>query len=229
MVSEKISILVWDLPTRVFHWLLVLLMAALWWSADAGEMQWHQIFAYSLMILVVFRILWGFVGSQTSRFADFIHRPRVAAAFFNHLRRGVVPHHVGHNPLGGYMVLLMMLLITMQLITGLFATDDIFTEGPFYSYVDSELASGLTWLHKKNFDVILLLTAIHVLAVIAHSIKGEKLIPAMIHGKKHLPLSAQKLPAEPLRFKSVLLAVSIFLLVGAVVTHYFMWPVIQAL
>jgi cytochrome b len=225
MNSEAIAVRVWDIPTRFFHWATVLLLVALWWSADAGEMQYHQLLAYSLMILVVFRLCWGVVGSETARFSHFIRGPRTAIAYVRQAKRREAASHVGHNPLGGYMVIALLLLLVIQLVTGLFATDEVFTEGPFYSYVSGELAEGLTWLHKQNFDVMLVLIAVHILAVMVHGLLGDKLLPAMWHGKKQLPVNL----VAPLEFKSLRKALAIMLSVGALVAYYFIWPLMQGL
>lgn len=225
MNHEHVVVRVWDLPTRFFHWAMVCLMAALWWSADAGEMEYHQLFAYGLMILLVFRICWGFVGSESARFSHFVRGPKTALAYLKQLKQSGVTSHLGHNPLGAYMVICLMLLLSVQLVTGLFATDDIFTEGPFYSYVSTEVAGSLTWLHKQNFNAILALTAIHIMAVVVHSLHGDKLIPAMVHGCKRVP---QHLDVK-LDFKPVTSAILILLCVAGVVLGMFMWPVLQVL
>ena len=118
----------------------------------------------------------------------------------------------------------------VQLGSGLFATDEIFTEGPLYSLVSSDTASWLTWLHKKNFDLILILAAVHVLAVGVHMIKGDKILGAMFSGYKKLPESkAEAVNADELAFASVVKAIVLAIVIGAVVVNYFMLPVIEML
>ncbi|MGS0730841.1 cytochrome b/b6 domain-containing protein, partial [Shewanella sp. 0m-11] len=168
---------------------MLCLLGGLWWTADAGEMEWHQILAYGLMILIAVRLIWGLVGSDTARFSHFVYSPKTVIHYLNRTRREGISSSIGHNPVGGYMVVTLITLICIQLITGLFATDDIFTEGPLYSFVSSDTASWLTWLHKKNFDLILILAAMHVLAVGVHMIKGDKILGAMFSGYKSLPES----------------------------------------
>ena len=225
MNNNEVKVKVWDIPVRVFHWGMLLLLAGLWWSADQGEMSYHQLFAYSLMILLVVRLIWGFIGSDTARFSHFVRHPRQALDYLAKMRAKQAPHSLGHNPLGGYMVVLLLIIISLQLMSGLFATDEIFTEGPLVSYVSGETASWFTWLHKKNFDLLLILAGIHVAAVLLHRFKGEKLVGAMFSGYKRLPAAEAQQP----RFASLMLALVLLLVVAVPVVHFLMMPVIGML
>ncbi|MBT1444525.1 cytochrome b/b6 domain-containing protein [Shewanella sp. JM162201] len=217
---------VWDLPTRLFHWLMVALLGLLWWSAEVGEMQWHQVFAYALMALVLFRLLWGFIGSDTARFNHFLHHPLTVIQYAKAAAsKGVKGHH-GHNPLGGYMVMTMLLVLLVQLGSGLFATDEVFTEGPLVSMVSSDTASWLTWLHKRNFDLLLILAAVHVLAVVAHIIKGDRLLGAMFTGKRHRDDIGVN---ESLSFAPLWKALVLLALVLAPVGYLLLWPSVKGL
>lgn len=230
MEQNLVRVKVWDIPTRIFHWAMLGLLGGLWWTADAGEMEWHQILAYGLMVLIGVRLIWGIIGSDTARFSHFVHSPKTVIAYLEKTRCEGISASVGHNPVGGYMVITLITLICIQLITGLFATDEIFTEGPLYSMVSSDTASWLTWLHKKNFDLILVLAAVHVFAVVIHMLKGDKILGAMFSGYKKLP--ASKLDRDSnneLTFVSILRAVVITLIVGGLVVNYLMWPVINML
>ena len=169
MSIEQQKIKVWDFPTRFFHWAMVSLVGGLWWTAEIGEMQWHQILAYLLMTLIIFRLIWGFIGSDTAKFTHFFVAPKKVIAY---AKAQPKPKSIGHNPLGGYMVILLLSIIMLQLISGLFATDDIFTEGPLMHLVSSDTAGWLTWLHKTNFNIILAMAAIHIIAVVVHVAKG---------------------------------------------------------
>ncbi|ABI38213.1 cytochrome B561 [Shewanella sp. MR-4] len=229
METEHIKVKVWDLPTRFFHWGMVALMALLWWSAEVGEMQWHQIFAYSLLILIGFRLLWGLIGSDTARFSHFVHHPKVVFEYLKDVRAKGVSVVLGHNPMGGYMVIVLIAIISLQLITGLFATDDVFTEGPLYSYVSADTASFLTWLHKMNFNLILALSAVHVLAVVVHALKGDKLVGAMLSGYKRVSKVEHAKSETQLVFKSQWLALIVLLIIAGVVFTYLMWPIVQVL
>lgn len=223
MSIEQKKIKVWDVPTRMFHWLTVVLLICLWWTADAGEMEWHQVCAYSFLVLIVFRLLWGFVGSDTAKFKDFVAGPKKVIGYLREPSKEPV---VGHNPMGGYMVLLMLFVLTLQLLTGLFATDDIFTEGPLYAMVSSDTASFMTWLHKMNFNFILGCIALHLCAITIYAIKGHKLVAAMISGKKSLTEEEHQLLSTEPKMKSPLLALGIVLLVGSGVWVWLISPII---
>ena len=230
MEQNLVKVKVWDIPTRVFHWGMLCLLAGLWWTADAGEMEWHQILAYGLMVLIGVRLIWGFIGSDTAKFSHFVHSPKTVLNYLGKTKREGISTSLGHNPVGGYMVVTLITLVCVQLGSGLFATDEIFTEGPLYSLVSSDTASWLTWLHKKNFDLILILAAVHVLAVGVHMIKGDKILGAMFSGYKKLPESkADAVNADELAFASVVKAIVLAIVIGAVVVNYFMLPVIEML
>lgn len=222
-MNHKIK--VWDFPTRVFHWGMIALLAGLWWSADAGELVWHQVLAYSLMVLIVFRIIWGVVGSDTAKFTHFIKHPKTVLQYAASIKRHGVSPSVGHNPLGGYMVIALIAILALQLTTGLFATDEIFTEGPLYSYVSNETALWLTWLHKQTFNGILLLASIHILAVLMHTIKGDKLILPMITGYKRV----SQLSSGSLSFRSIFVAIALFSVLAILVGNYLILPIAQML
>ncbi|MCG9695965.1 cytochrome b/b6 domain-containing protein [Shewanella sp. Isolate11] len=214
VTSKKIK--VWDLPTRLFHWSMVCLLGLLWWSAEEGEMLWHQIFAYSLIVLILFRLVWGVIGSDTARFTHFIKSPKEVLQYLKQRKKSTI----GHNPLGGYMVITLIVVMLFQFISGLFATDDVFTEGPLYSYVSDSVSSTLTSLHKLNFDLIIALATMHILAVIIHGIKGDKLVGAMITGHKYVADDIQ----QQLNFRSNLLAFVLICLLAGVVANYLILP-----
>ncbi len=219
LTNKKIK--VWDLPVRVFHWSMVSLLACLWWSAEVGEMLWHQIFAYSLIVLLVFRLVWGFIGSDTARFSHFIKSPKQVMQYLCHRNLDKQTKvSLGHNPLGGYMVITMIVVILFQFTSGLFATDEVFTEGPLYGYVSEYMSGMLTWLHKLNFNLILILAAIHILAVVIHGIKGDKLVGAMFTGYKWVSEDNH----VQLNFSSNLLALLLISLLAGVVVSYFILP-----
>ncbi|HUN25988.1 MAG TPA: cytochrome b/b6 domain-containing protein [Steroidobacteraceae bacterium] len=180
--------LVWDLPLRAFHWLFAASILASWATAEAGFnwMQWHIRLGYWMMGLLVFRILWGFVGPRHARFASFLAGPKRTWRY----ARGLAGleeavHSVGHNPLGGLMVVVMLLLVAFQVSTGLFATDEIAWTGPYNSAVSSATAKLLTSLHHKNFNLIWAAIALHVAAIAYYTfIKKQHLVPAMLTGRK---------------------------------------------
>lgn len=180
-------VLVWDLPTRLFHWLLVLSLAGSWWTAEAGIewMDWHFRLGYFAGGLILFRLIWGLVGTRHARFSSFLKGPIATAKYAATLFSRESKSTSGHNPLGGLVVLIILIAVGIQVGTGLFATDDIFTTGPFYPWVDDKTASELTSIHHLNFDILLIIAALHIAAVLFYLIwKRRNLIWPMIIGSK---------------------------------------------
>jgi len=192
-MSDKLenlqTVVVWDLPTRLFHWTLVALMVAQWLTAEeSSTMDWHVWGGYAVLALVLFRLIWGFVGSETARFGDFIRGPGAALEYVKALLRGETPHYLGHNPLGAWSIVAMLVLLLVQAGTGLFANDDILIEGPLYAWVSKDTSDWLTTIHKLNFNLLLLVIAVHLSAVLFYLlVKRENLIHPMLSGRKHLP------------------------------------------
>lgn len=170
----------WDIPTRVFHWSIVCCLPLSWWSAEQGLYDLHELTGYTVLVLVVTRIVWGFLGSRHSRFADFLVGP---AAVLSYLRRGAVTS-VGHNPLGGWSVILLLSLLLLQAVSGLFNSDDVLFSGPLYYWADSDFRDIMGVVHDVAFDVLLALVCVHILAVLYHQLRlKEKLVQAMFRGR----------------------------------------------
>jgi len=178
---------VWDLPVRLFHWALVALVVTSWTSAQIGgnAMQIHQWSGMTILTLVLFRVLWGFLGSTRARFADFVRGPRAALTYARELRRGRAPFTPGHNPLGGWMVLALLASLLLQAGTGLFANDDIMLEGPLAKYISKQTSDWLTGVHHLNVVVLLVLIGLHIAAALFYlMVKRENLILPMLSGTK---------------------------------------------
>ncbi|RLQ21523.1 hydrogenase [Seongchinamella sediminis] len=170
---------VWDLPTRVFHWLLVLCVVLAWWSAEFERYDWHEWVGYALIVLVVTRLVWGLVGSVHARFSDFIAGPKRIAAYL----RGEGSPTPGHNPLGGWSVVALLALLLLQAVSGLFNSDDVLFSGPLYYAADSGFRDLMGSIHDLAFNVLLGLVALHVLVVCYHQFrKRDGMITAMIRG-----------------------------------------------
>jgi len=188
--SENLqTVMVWDLPTRLFHWTLVALMIAQWWTAEqSSTMDYHVWGGYAILALVLFRLIWGFVGSDTVRFSDFVQGPNAALAYVKALLRGETPLYLGHNPMGGWSIIAMLILLLIQAGTGLFANDDILIEGPLYVWVSKDTSDWLTTIHRLNFNLLLAVIAVHISAVLFYLlVKRENLIHPMFSGRKRLP------------------------------------------
>lgn len=179
--------LVWDLPLRVFHWLFALSIAASWATAEAGfeYMQYHFYLGYWMIGLVVFRVIWGFIGPRHARFSNFLHGPSMLLKYFRSLTGREPLITPGHNPAGGLMVIVMMAMVALQAGTGLFASDDIAWSGPYNPAVSSSLAGKLTSLHHANFNWILGAIALHLLAIGFYwRVKKQNLVVPMFTGHK---------------------------------------------
>ncbi|MEK7989830.1 MAG: cytochrome b/b6 domain-containing protein, partial [Thiotrichaceae bacterium] len=191
------KVFVWDIPIRVFHWSIVLLIGLQWWSSyHFDDYAWlHQIGGYGILILVLFRILWGFFGSYHSRFEDFIYPTYRILHYASVMIQLKPPAYVGHNPLGGLSIILLLLCLLIQVVTGLFVfNENIAIQGVLSNWISVELSQKILLIHKVNFDILLILGAIHVLAVFFYLIvKRENLVKPMFLGYKELPLSQNEL------------------------------------
>ncbi len=190
MEPGEIKVKVWDVPVRLFHWALVLLFAFMFYSGKTGSdwMEWHMRAGYAILALVLFRISWGFAGSTHARFSSFLAGPSACVQFVKHLLARKPSPYPGHNPLGGWMVLVMLFALLFQTSTGLFANDDLLSEGPLAALVSKATSDQLTTLHVWNFNLLLVLAGLHLAAVLYHAgFMKENLIGAMFTGAKRLP------------------------------------------
>ena len=177
--------LVWDLPVRLFHWLLVALFASSWLTAELGRMDLHFYSGYAIATLVLFRLAWGVAGPRYARFTSFVAGP---ARVFRYLRdwlRGTGRQPAGHTPPGGWMILLLLALLAGQVATGMVNSHDGLDAGPWHWAASRELrALGETW-HARLFDALLVLVVVHVLAVLLYRLRsGIDLIGPMFSGHK---------------------------------------------
>jgi cytochrome b len=178
---------VWDLPTRLFHWLLVVLVVCAWVSFKFGDarMKWHEWNRYGVLVLVTFRILWGVVGSSTARFAGFVRGPGAVLAYARGFAGGNGRRFLGHNPLGGMMVVGLLLALGVHGAAGLFATDDVMVDGPLRHTVSTATAARLTSLHRAGLWALAALVSAHITAVLTYLLwKRENLIRPMLSGVK---------------------------------------------
>jgi cytochrome b len=205
---------VWDLPVRLFHWAIVLLILAAWVTQYANRMDLHMWIGEWILALLLFRVVWGFIGSDTARFTRFLRSPVAAVRHLAHLRRREPDREIGHNAAGGWMVLVMLVLIGVQTGTGLFSNDDGDTEGPLMHLVSKEQSDWLSHIHHLNFIAIEVAIALHVLAIIAYAVlKRQNLVRPMVTGTKLMPVGA----AAPRLVRPVWAAVTLALAFGVVV------------
>ncbi|MDR2164154.1 MAG: cytochrome b/b6 domain-containing protein [Zoogloeaceae bacterium] len=174
----------WDIPTRLFHWLLVVAIVALFITGILGgnAIVWHGRLGILVVGLVTFRVVWGFVGSTYARFRQFVPGPASIAAYLKGSWHGP-----GHNPLGAFSVLALLALVTFQAISGLFTNDEISFSGPLYRLVDPELSLTLTSYHRVLAYVLLAFVGLHVASIVFYAIvKKDFLLIPMITGMKQV-------------------------------------------
>lgn len=196
---------VWDAPTRLFHWAIVVLMTFSYVCAMREWNQLHFLSGYTVLALLLFRVAWGFVGSETSRFRQFLRSPAAGLAHLAAFGKREPDTEIGHNAAGGWMVLAMLAALFVQVGTGLFSNNDIDAKGPLAHRVSKGTSDWLSGVHATSFYVLLALVVLHVLAIIAYAaVKRHDLVRAMVTGKKRLPANLR----QP-RFASPLLAAGI--------------------
>jgi cytochrome b len=213
---SRARVRVWDLPTRLVHWLLVIGIAISWWTGETGRLEWHRWSGYGLLGLVLFRLYWGFFGSSTARFTRFVRGPRAVLAYV----RGAWQTVPGHNPLGALSVVALLALLATQIVLGLFAVDvDGIESGPLSEFVDFDAGRTAAEWHGALFDLLLWLIALHIAAILYYGLaKKQNLAAAMLHGEREFPAG---LPA-------VQHASALRLVVGIVLAALLTWLVTRA-
>ena len=192
---------IWDLPTRLFHWLLAGLIAFSWWSAEYHYADLHIWSGMAVLSLIIFRILWGFFGSSTARFASFVKGPKAVFGYLQGSWRGI-----GHNPLGALSVIALLALVGVQAGLGLFASDeDGIMQGPLARLIGFDAQDKVTDLHEDLFNWLLALTALHVAAIIFYKWRGKSLLKPMITGKGDVEPGIE--PMKPGKWWAALLCV----------------------
>jgi len=183
----KVAIHIWDLPHRLFHWLLAASVTAAYVTAKIGGalIDWHGRIGIFILGLLVFRIIWGFIGSTHSRFSTFFPTFSRLAAYLKGRWQGI-----GHNPLGGLSVIALIATLAVQVGTGLFANDDIAFQGPLFDLIDKSFSDKLTGWHNTAFNFLLALVVLHLAAIIFYRwVKKTNLVVPMLTGKKKIPIA----------------------------------------
>lgn len=200
---------VWDLPTRMFHWMLAASIVGLAITSQlgGGAMEWHFRFGYGVLSLLLFRVVWGLVGGRWSRFSAFLYSPLTVLKYLRGM--GKPEHSIGHNPLGMASVFALLFFLMLQVSTGLFSDDEIAASGPLTRFVSNAWVSQATFYHKEIGKLILLvLVALHIAAILFYLLKKrENLIVPMIHGDKQ---TEHELPNSRDDAKSRMLALVVF-------------------
>ncbi len=185
--SNLVRVPVWDAPIRLVHWLMVVLIAFSWWTAENGNLEWHRYSGYAVLGLLVFRLYWGVFGSEAARFRTFVKGPRTIWAYV----RGTAspPVTPGHNPLGAVSVIVLLLLLIAQVTLGLFAVDiDGIESGPLSHLVSFDTGRACAEVHETMFNWLLAFIGLHIAAVLYYQLfRRQNLIAAMIHGSRKVP------------------------------------------
>jgi cytochrome b len=219
--SPRIETPVWDLPTRLFHWSLVLLVGTnLFLIGPRGGLDTviHFVAGYLILGLLVFRLAWGFIGSPRSRFRDFVHRWPTVSAYLGRLVRFDPPHSVGHNPLGGWMIVLLLAILGTMIATGLFATGR-HGAGPLAAFLPVDWTAVAGDIHQLVSNLLIGLIIVHVAGVAAEwLLTGDNLVRAMVNGRKKLAaeVAARERPVAPVR-RAALVGLVAAALVGLLV------------
>ncbi len=191
--SSDTAIRVWDWPVRLTHWLFVVCIAVSWWSAEEHEMEWHRYSGYTLLGLLIFRIYWGVAGGSSARFANVLRGPSGILAYLRESREA--SRDAGHNPLGGWSVAVMLVLMLGQVLIGLFVSDvDGIESGPLSHLVSFGTSRTLADIHEIGFNVILTFIGLHIAAILFYLlVKRDNLIVAMFTGqRRHARMSAMR-------------------------------------
>jgi cytochrome b len=181
-------VLVWDLPTRLFHWLAAVLLLAAYVTLRLDWMDWHVLTGEALLALLLFRLVWGFVGSETARFVNFVGSPRSAMRHIARLLYREPDQQIGHNPAGSWMVLVLLALMLGETLTGLVDNNDVANAGPLTEAMPAWVADLVTDLHALLWNALVAAVALHVAAIAVYAVvKGHHLLPPMVTGRKRLP------------------------------------------
>jgi cytochrome b len=203
---------VWDLPTRLFHWLTAALVAAAYLTWRLNWMDWHGWVGETVLALVLWRLAWGFLGSDTARFARFLASPRAALHHLAQIRQREPERDPGHNPAGGWMVLMLLALLLGETLTGIYVANDVADAGPLTDLTPAPIANLITALHRLLWQALLAAVILHLLAIYAYfALKRHNLLLPMVTGRKRLPDSV---PAP--RMAGLVRALAAFLCAAAV-------------
>jgi cytochrome b len=210
-VGHTVRVRVWDVFTRITHWLIVLLFCFSWGSAEYHHMDYHRYSGYALLGLLLFRVFWGFFGSSTARFAQFVKGPK---AVWTYLRSREPHSEPGHNPLGALSVVALLLLLTTQVVLGLFAVDvDGIESGPLSNLVSFETGRACAKVHHLLFNFLLAFAALHIAAILYYAFaKRRDLVRPMLTG-----WTTARLPAREVKFAPAWLGALGIVLASAVV------------
>lgn len=210
MTAEAPRRLIWDWTIRLFHWLIVLIIPLMWWTAEEGYMDWHRRLGMTMFTLILFRLIWGLIGTWTARFGPMIRRLGSLGDYIRDLRSGAHMPAFGHGPLGVLSVFALLLGISIQVSTGLFAVDvDGLESGPLAVLISFDLGRELAEIHELNFNILSGLILLHIAAILFYRFRlRDHLVKPMVTGKRAAAdFGSQELPENRMRLVPLLIAV----------------------
>jgi cytochrome b len=200
---------IWDLPVRIFHWLLAIGVLLQFGTAKFGwlSMQWHIWIGYGLLTLLLFRLAWGFIGSDSARFDQFVVGPRRLLNYVRHWTGTPMSRFAGHNPAGGWATVIILTVLLSQALSGLATSDDVEWFGPLYNKLPDRWIAFATWLHHRLEPVMLILIALHIVAIALYRLlKHDALVGSMWHGRRDIEVAAPLLAGNGRAIVLLLLA-----------------------
>jgi len=225
MERPAVRVAVWDGWVRLFHWSILVLVIVSYATAKADAIWWHMLSGHAVLALLIFRLAWGGVGSDTARFVHFVRPPTEALRHARRLWRGEAEPAVGHNAAGGWMVVLLLGLLLAQVVTGLFADDEELYRGPFADWVGFDASQRITGWHQRLVNILFAAIVLHVAAVAAYRIWfGRNLVAPMITGSTEVPADSPAALSQP-RMASHLRAT--LLLAASSVLAWSLWRIAQ--
>jgi cytochrome b len=219
--KSEADVRIWDLPTRLFHWLLAVTLVGSYLTHELGFkwMEWHIALGYTALFLVIFRLFWGLAGPRHARFTSFVAGPGQVWRYARAWWAGKPPRYAGHNPLGGWAVLTMLALTLLQAFSGLFNSDEILYSGPWHYAAPSAFTDRMEALHELNFNLLAGLVLLHLAAVATYWVRWRtNLARAMWTGRKH---AGEVDAGQAIESSKLLLALILVIVAGAIV-----WAVI---
>jgi len=191
--APKRETLVWDAPTRLFHWLVAILVLVAYVTYRLSWIRTHVLAGEAVLALVLFRILWGFYGSETARFRSFLAAPRAVMTYLGRVARLDAADRIGHNPAGSWVIVIMLALLFGETLTGIFVNNDVASVGRFTEMTPEHVMNMVTRLHRIFWDALLVIITLHVAAIAFYSfvLRQDLLLP-MITGKKHVPETMER-------------------------------------
>ena len=218
MTDHKAQIIIWDWTIRLFHWLIVLLVPLMWWTGEEGMMDWHRRLGLTLFALVLFRLIWGIIGSWTARFVPMIKRLGAVPGYVRDLFAGRHSPSFGHSPIGSLSVFALLAALSIQVGTGLFSVDvDGLESGPLAILVSFKTGRDIADIHELNFDILVILIALHIAAIAVYQfVLKANLVRPMVTGRRSdvRASSDVSVRAIPLLFSISLTAICLYAVIN---------------